>query len=180
MAGDPPTSARVAMPFSRYTRAVSVPAWGGVGGFMATLCGVDEVRSIFGVTVEPRRCGAHAGFVLSVDEPVDRSLEPAPWRFRDVVPLFEVQPRLVGGNGLQVDAAGLVVPRFPADHRVRVPDLGFDVMDQLERGALPPERHLVDHASEAAVVMLVARPEDVAALDHRRVVGPVVIVLEEC
>jgi len=96
-----------------------------------------------------------------------------------VVALFELQTRLVGGHALQSDAAGLIIPRVPADHRVRVPDLGFHVVDQLERGAFPAERHLVDDPTEPPVVIRIPWPQDVDAFDHRRVARPVVVVLEE-
>jgi hypothetical protein len=57
--------------------------------------------------------------------------------------------------------------------------LRLDVGDQLERGAFATERHLVDHAAETPVVVLVAGPEDVDALDHGCVVGPALVVLEQ-
>src|SRR5215211_4446958 len=140
---------------------------------------IDQVGTVLGVRGEPLAGTAHAFLVLLVDEPVDRSLEPLPRWLREVVPLLEMEPRAIGIDRLEADLARLVVARVPGDHRVRVAALGFDVGDQLERGPFSPERHLVDHASEPAVVVLVAGPEDVYAFDHGGVVAPAVVVLEQ-
>ena len=42
-----------------------------------------------------------------------------------------------------------------------------------------PKRHLVDDPAQPAVVVGVAGPQHVDPLDHRRVVGPAVVVLEQ-
>ena len=140
---------------------------------------LHEVGTVLGVRGEPLAGTPHALFVLLVDEPVDRPFEPLPRRLREVVALLEVEARPVRSDRLQTDLAGLVVAGGLSDHRVRVAALGLDVRDQLEGGALATEGHLVDHAAEATVVVLVAGPEDVDALHHRRVVGPPFVVLEQ-
>src|SRR5262249_29968064 len=141
--------------------------------------GFHEVGTVLGVRAQPLRRPPHALLVLLVDEPVDRALEPLPRRLREVVALLEVEPGAVRAERLQPDLARLVVAGVPRDHRVGVPAFGLDVGDELQRRALAAERHLVDHAPEPSVVVLVARPQDVDALHHRRVVGPSVVVLEQ-
>src|SRR5206468_1096160 len=71
------------------------------------------------------------------------------------------------------------VAGIAGDHRVQVATLGLDVVHEFERGALAAERHLVDDAAQSSVVVLVARPQHVDALDHGRVLGPAGVVLEQ-
>src|SRR5439155_4238628 len=97
----------------------------------------------------------------------------------EVVALLEVQPRAVGSHRFEADLARLVVARVAADHGVRVAAFGFDFGHELEGRALAAERHLVDDPAQAAVVLLVARPQDVDLDHHRGVLRSPVIVLEQ-
>src|SRR5207248_9994272 len=103
---------------------------------------LHEVGTVLGARGEPLAGAPHALLVLLVDEPVDRPLEPLPRRFREVIALLEVEARPVGSDRLETDLAGLVVAGCLSDHRVRVAALWLDVGDELERGALAPERPL--------------------------------------
>src|SRR5262245_58144589 len=122
---------------------------------------------------------AHRVLVLAVDEPVDRALEPLPGDPGEVVALVEAEAGPVRAERLQPDVPDLIVARRAGDHRVRVAPLGLHGCDELERRALPAERHLEDDPPQPAVVIVVAGIQDVDALDHRRVVGPAVVVLEQ-
>src|SRR5438093_8487876 len=100
----------------------------------------------------------HRLLVLAVDEAVDRALEPAPRRAREVVALLEVQARAARAR-LEAHAAGLIVAGLAADHLVRVAARRLDLAHQLERGAAPAERHLVDPSAQQSVAARVAGPQ---------------------
>ena len=142
---------------------------------------VDEIgvgTRVFAVNHADAR--SHALLVLLVDEPVDRALEPTPWRLLQVVALVEREPRAVRAQRVETDVPDLVVAgRASRSSCTCSPRSGSTSLTSSSAEPLPTERHPVDHPAQPAVVVGVAGPQHVDALDHRRVVGPPVVVLEQ-
>ena len=82
-------------------------------------------------------------------------------------------------EGLEANAARLVVARLPGEHRVGVAALGLDLAHELEGAPAPPEGQPVDHAPQETVARGVARVDHLDREDHRRVLGPARVVLHQ-